>query len=104
MIARVWTATARPDRVDEYVGHFNDRVLPELARIDGYRGATLVQRIASDPAKLVVTTWWVSEDAIRQFAGPDIGRAVVAEEARRMLLSFDDTVEHYIVLVNERSE
>ena len=57
MIARVWTATAQADRIPEYVRHFSDRVLPELARIDGYRGATLVQRIASDPAELVVTTW-----------------------------------------------
>ena len=46
-----------------------------------------------------VFSWWESEDAVRAFAGADIGRAVVAEEAKRVLVSFDADVRHYSVQV-----
>jgi hypothetical protein len=34
-------------------------------------------------------------DAIRSFAGPDYGTAVVAREARKVLIRFDERVSHY---------
>lgn len=97
MIARVWTARARPDGADAYAAHFNDHVLPALEAVDGYQGATLLRRARGESTELVVISWWISEEAIRGFAGDDFERAVVAEEARRLLTSFDDTVRHYEV-------
>ena len=43
MIARVWTARARPDGADAYAAHFNDHVVPALEAVDGYQGATLLR-------------------------------------------------------------
>jgi hypothetical protein len=34
-------------------------------------------------------------DAVRAFAGPDYETAVVADEAREVLVRFDDRVGHY---------
>ena len=97
MIARVWTARARPDGADAYVAHFNDHVLPALEAVDGCQGATLLRRARGESTELVVISWWVSEDAIREFAGDNFERAVVADEARRVLTSYEDTVRHYEV-------
>ncbi len=43
-------------------------------------------------------TRWESMDAIRQFAGAEVEKAVVEPEAAAALVSFDRTVEHYEVL------
>jgi len=101
MIARVWTAKVRKESASRYARHFTDHVVPALKGIDGYKQATLLQRVDADPAELVVISWWTSTDAIREFAGSDIDRAVVADEAQRMLLSFDETVRHYSVVVED---
>ena len=97
MIARVWTARARPDGADAYAAHFNDHVLSALEAVDGCQGATLLRRARGESTELVVISWWVSEDAIRGFAGDNFERAVVADEARRVLTSYDETVRHYEV-------
>jgi heme-degrading monooxygenase HmoA len=97
VIARVWTARARPDGADAYAAHFNDHVLAALEAVDGYRGATLLRRVRGESTELVVISWWTSEQAIRGFAGDNFERAVVGHEARRVLTSFDDTVRHYEV-------
>jgi hypothetical protein len=39
-------------------------------------------------------------DAIRSFAGADHEAAVVAEEAREVLVRFDERVSHYQVVVD----
>src|SRR5262249_24575369 len=102
VIARVWTARARQGGAEAYAAHFNDRVLPTLAAIDGYQGATLLRRARGESIELMVVSWWASEDAIRGFAGDDFERAVVADEARRVLTSFDDVVRHYEVVGGSR--
>src|SRR5207253_9684999 len=101
MVARVWTAKARKESADEYARHFTAHVVPALKRIDGYKRATLLRRVDADPAELVVISSWTSTNAIREFAGSDMNRAVVADQAQRMLLSFDETVQHYSVVVDD---
>ena len=75
MIARVWTARARTEGADGYAAHYREHVLPALSRIDGYKGATLLRRGHGDGVELIVISLWISEDAIRRFAGADISRA-----------------------------
>jgi heme-degrading monooxygenase HmoA len=48
--------------------------------------------------EFLVLTRWASMDAIRAFAGDDVGKAVVEPEAVQALLSFDRTVQHYEVV------
>jgi hypothetical protein len=40
-------------------------------------------------------TYTNTADAVRGFAGDDYEAAVVAEEARQVLIRFDDRVTHY---------
>jgi heme-degrading monooxygenase HmoA len=98
MISRMWRATATDAGATRYAQHFRGHVLPTLARVDGYHGAMLLQRASGAGVELLVVSFWRSEEVIRAFAGPDITRAVVADDARDVLESFEDTVSHFAVI------
>jgi heme-degrading monooxygenase HmoA len=101
MIARIWKARATPERVLEYAAYLKSTVVPELAGIRGYQGATLLQRDRNGTVDVTVITWWESLDAVRAFAGEAIENAVVHDSAARMLIDFDRGVEHHQVVVDQ---
>ena len=101
MIARIWSAQTTPAQAPAYAAHLQHRVLPELRGLDGYAGALLLQRDAAESVEVLVITWWRSLEAIRRFAGADLERAVVADEARAVLTQFDRRVRHYEVVVED---
>jgi hypothetical protein len=45
----------------------------------------LLERAIPGAVEIIVLTFWRSVDAIRKFAGADLGGAVVAEEAAVLL-------------------
>ncbi|HEX3763810.1 MAG TPA: antibiotic biosynthesis monooxygenase [Kofleriaceae bacterium] len=98
-IARSWSARATRDGAQAYVRYFRDTLAPELAALPGYLGASIHQGTHDEVVELVVITRWASLDAIRGFAGDDHERAVVEPEARAVLLSFDDRVEHRAIVL-----
>lgn len=75
--------------------------MPAIRKVDGYGGAMLLERAASDAVEIIVLTFWRSLDAIRGFAGADLDGAVVAEEAAALLTQFDRRVRHYEVVVQD---
>jgi heme-degrading monooxygenase HmoA len=103
MIDRVWAARATPANAPAYVEHLRNEAIPTLRRVDGYEGARLLHRRDGSEMEIVVVTRWRSLDAIRGFAGDDIERAVVADEAAALLTGFDDRVAHFeVVLTDDR--
>jgi len=62
----------------------------------------LLQRPQGNRVEVVVISFWKSEEAIRAFSGPHIDRAVVAEEARGVLESYDEIVSHFEVIADDR--
>lgn len=101
MIARIWSAQTTPAHAPAYAAHLQHRVLPELRGLEGYAGALLLEREAPEGVEVLVITWWRSLAAIRNFAGADLERAVVADEARAVLKQFDRRVRHYEVVVED---
>ena len=85
----------------ERAPHRKSTIVPELASIHGYEGATLLQREQNGAVEVTVITWWASLDAIRAFAGEAIENAVVHDSAARMLVDFDRGVEHHQVVFEE---
>ena len=85
MIARLWTARARARGPRSTPTTCATLFCPTLRETPGYQGATLLERADGGEVEIVVITWWRSVDDIRAFAGDDIERAVVAEEARALL-------------------
>ncbi len=98
IIVRKWRARASSANREGYPEHFLCKVLPALAPIEGFLGATLLEREAGEQIEFVVLTRWVSMAAVGSFAGRNPDLAVVDPEATAALLSFDPTVRHYRVL------
>ena len=106
MIERVWSARTRRDTLAAYADYFRRVVIPELTAVAGYRGHRLLQRAmpgaaapaGADEIEIVVVTEWESLDAIRGFAGADVDRAVVHDEAAALFTDYDKRVRHYEVL------
>lgn len=101
MIARTWSAQTTRAHAPAYATHLRHHVLPELRGLKGYAGAVLLQRDAAEGVEILVITWWRSLAAIRGFAGADLERAVVADEARAVLTQFDQRVRHFEVVVQD---
>jgi heme-degrading monooxygenase HmoA len=104
MIARVWRGQATREGADAYRRHFTESVRPALASVSGHRGAIVLSReVKSDSrTEFLVVTLWDSMEAVRAFAGPDPSRAVVASDARALLVAFDPFARHYDVVLDTR--
>jgi heme-degrading monooxygenase HmoA len=104
MVERVWSARAdSPDAAAAYAAYFQRVVVPELAAVPGYRGARLLQGSVGGAIEIVVSTTWDSLGAIRGFAGDDIERAVVHDEAAALLTDYDRTVRHFDIVSDDRA-
>lgn len=105
MIERVWSARTTRDGFPAYAAYFRRVVLPELAAVAGYRSARLLQRHTGTGAvEIVVVTEWASLDVIRGFAGDDIERAVVHDEAAALFSDYDRTVRHFEVVLEDHAQ
>jgi heme-degrading monooxygenase HmoA len=103
VIARTWSGRTTLAKQHAYVDHFTTNVLPELQKLDGFVEASLLRQERGEEVRIFVITTWMSRDAIRAFAGDDIERAVVEQEAVNALTSFDATVQHWDVLAPART-
>jgi heme-degrading monooxygenase HmoA len=98
MIVRAWRGYASTAAPDAYPKHLLENVRPNLERLSGFQGLTLLRRHVGAEIEYLVLTLWESMDAVRAFAGEDPERAVVEPEARAALTRFDEQVTHYDVL------
>jgi heme-degrading monooxygenase HmoA len=98
VIVRIWRGRAPSSDPLAYSEHFGRKVLPELKRIEGFLGASLLRQDGPDHVEFLVLTRWASMGAIRAFAGDDVGNAVVEPDVVAALASFDRTVQHYQVV------
>lgn len=95
MITRVWRGWAPADRAHEYERHYRSEVLPVLRGVAGFEDARLLRRTTGDETEFVSLTFFDDLDAVPAFAGPDHEAAVVADDAREVLVRLDDHVGHY---------
>jgi len=101
MVDRVWSARTTRDGAVAYLEYFQRVAVPELAAVPGYRGVRLLRReLGANAIEIVVVTAWESFAVIRGFAGDDIERAVVHDEAAALFTDYDRTVRHYEVIVD----
>ena len=98
MIIREWRARADPATAGAYPMHFREKVVPELRDVPGFAGAQLGRRQVDGKIEFLVLTRWQSMNAIRGFAGIDVGKAVVEPSAAAALSDFDDSVRHYEII------
>lgn len=102
MIVRQWIGLVKPERATAYVEHLRRDTFPQLATIAGFVDASILRRKADRGVEFVVVTRWQSLEAIAQFAGDDIERAVVPPVAEAMLVDYERRVRHYEVVADPR--
>jgi heme-degrading monooxygenase HmoA len=95
VIIREWRGRAAKSNPEAYPKHFRTNVVPELRQLPGFLGAHLNRRNLNEEIEFLVLTKWESLDAVRAFAGNDIGKAVLEPGAVAALIDFDDHVQHY---------
>lgn len=95
MIVRTWRCRATPESADAYERYLTGTVFAGLTAITGHRGVELLRRETDGLVEFVALSFWDSFDAIREYAGDNVGLAMVKPEARAMLADFDTVADHY---------
>jgi heme-degrading monooxygenase HmoA len=101
MIARLWSARTTAALSLSYLDHFRRQVQPELHKVNGFAGATVLTRSAPTGVEILVTTFWQSLQSVDAFASPDREAAVVAPEAAALLTDYDRRVHHYDLTISD---
>jgi heme-degrading monooxygenase HmoA len=95
MVTRMWRGWTRSEDADRYDRHYRSEVMASLRQVPGFRGARLLRRTVGEETEFVSLTFFDDLEAVRSFAGPDHETAVVAAEARQLLVHHDERVAHY---------
>ncbi len=96
MYARVTTIQGAPDKVDDARGHIQEQTLPQLQKMEGFKGFVALGDRQS--GKLLGVSFWESEEALR---ATDEAVSSVRSGAAEAADGTVAGVEHYEVLVNE---
>jgi heme-degrading monooxygenase HmoA len=78
-----------------YLAELEEQTFPEIRKIEGFAGSSVLKRSVADGTEFLVATRWMSMESIARFAGDDTGSAVVPPEVREMMVEFDARVSHY---------
>jgi heme-degrading monooxygenase HmoA len=95
VITRMWRGWTRSADAGRYDAHYRSEVLSTLSQVPGFRGARLLRREVGEETEFISLTFFDDLDSIRGFAGDDHETAVVAAQAREVLVRFDERVRHY---------
>lgn len=95
MIARIWHGYTSLENADQYENLLRHDVLPGIGRVNGYKGAQLLRRNLSDEVEFITITYFDNINAVIAFAGEDYTKAVIHEEAGKLLSHYDERSIHY---------
>jgi hypothetical protein len=98
VIARSWRGATKAQDADAYLEYLHRTGFAEYRKTEGNRGVLGLRRIVGDQAEFLLISLWDSTNAVRQFAGDDIEKAVFYPEDERYLVVRDDHVSHYEVI------
>lgn len=98
MIARIWRGETPAAKADAYYAFLQKTGIPDYKAVPGNRGVFVLRRVEGDRAEFLLLTLWESWEAIRQFAGDDVEKAVYYPEDPDYLLEMEPLVRHYEVL------
>ena len=106
MIARVWHGMVPAEKAEGYTRYLaaSDRGVRDYQAIRGNRGVTLLRRADGPRVHFLLISLWDSEDAIREYTGPDIERAQYFAYDLECLVDPEPNVSHYEVLVASPAE
>ena len=96
MIARVWRGWTAEGDADAYDRFLRTTLYPQVAGLDGFRGAHILRRPAPHgEVEFVTITLFDALDNVRAFAGEAYETPVIEPEAQRLLARYEDRAVHY---------
>ena len=100
MIGRLWSGRTTPANADDYEAFLRDDLLPQVAELQGSRGAYVLRRDTRDGVEFVTLTLFESLAAVQRFAaGEDPEVAVIEPRAEELLDEYDPRARHFEVVV-----
>jgi heme-degrading monooxygenase HmoA len=103
MICRIWHGRTSRKRADRYALFLQQSAIPDYSSVSGNIDVTVLRRDEGDVTHFLTVTHWVSEQAIRDFAGDDILKAKYYPEDVDFLLEFEPQVQHFEVVARHVS-
>lgn len=97
MIARHWRGWTELQNADAYEDLLKQKVLPELKKLEGYRGGYVLRHDGQPEVEFVVVNLFDSLEAVKRFAGDDYTTAVFEPEAEPLLSRIEPRATHYDV-------
>jgi hypothetical protein len=95
-ILREWRAEIHRALKHKYVQYVLSTGIAHYRATPGNLGATIATRdLDQERSEIVTLSWWTDENAIKAFAGEDIGHARYYPEDDQFLLTRPDRVQHY---------
>ena len=98
MICRIWHGRTSRERADAYAAFLEQRAIPDYRAVPGNIDVAILCRDEGDVSHFLTVTHWVSEHAIRAFAGDAILKAKYYPEDADFLLEFEPGVQHFEVI------
>jgi heme-degrading monooxygenase HmoA len=105
MFARIWHGWTNLQNADAYEQLLKHEIFINISNrnIHGYKGIELLKRNINNETEFITMMYFEDLNAIKEFAGESYETAVVPENARRLLLRYDDTSQHYEILKEKES-
>lgn len=98
-ILRVWQGKTDTYKADQYEKLLREVHFPSIAarKIPGFQRIDLYRRAIPDGAEFTTLMWFDHMDAVKDYAGPDIERAAISEQARQYLSAPETIVRHFVL-------
>lgn len=97
-----WTAPSDADAYEQFLTDPDDGLLATMSG-DGYLGYDLLRRDDGEEVEFVTQIRFADDDAVAAFAGENYEEAHIPDEARELLVRWDDEAVHYDHRANERA-
>jgi hypothetical protein len=99
MISRIWHGYTSFENADAYEKLLKSEIFIGIKNrnIEGFKVINLLRRTLENEVEFITIMWFDSIGSVRKFAGTDYEKAVVPEEARKLLSRFDKRSQHYEV-------
>lgn len=98
MISRHWSCIIKEEKREEYLAFLRNEVFSHATSLAGHVSNEVLECKTEQGIQVLVITRWQDLAAIKAFAGEDISLAMVPEAAQRMMISYDETVDHFEVM------
>jgi len=97
MIARIWHGYTKHEHASVYEIMLREEIFIGLRerKMHGFIDVQLLKRKLENEVEFITIMRFDSIDGVKEFAGNDYEKAVIYEDAKPLLLRYDERSQHY---------